>query len=209
MLPDFTQYNFGKYGLDVSRETCEKFNRYAQLLVKWQKTINLVSNNTLDDLALRHFVDSAQLIKYIPDKNIKLVDMGSGAGFPALVLAMLGVADVHLVESDIRKAVFLREVSRETKTPVTVHDVRVENIVIGDVDLITARALAPLADLLAMAEKITTGAKTPDCLFLKGEKYAEELKTAQTGFRFDSEVFNSLTDKAGRVLKINNISINL
>jgi 16S rRNA (guanine527-N7)-methyltransferase len=207
MLPDFSKYNFGKFGLDVSRETAEKFNRYAALLIKWQKTINLVSNNTLEDLALRHFVDSAQLIKYIPDKDIKLVDMGSGAGFPALILAMLGVAEVHLVESDIRKAVFLREVSRETNTPVVVHDVRVENIAIEGVDLITARALAPLTELLAMSKKIAVGTKPLTCLFLKGEKYAEELKSAQEGFGFDSEVFNSLSDKAGRVLKISNISI--
>jgi 16S rRNA (guanine527-N7)-methyltransferase len=201
-LPDFTNYPFAKYGLDVSRETREKFNRYAELLLKWQKTINLVSDTTLEDLAMRHFLDSAQLIKYIPDKKIKLADLGSGAGFPGLVLAMLGVAEVHLIESDIRKATFLREVSRETNTRVIVHDDRVEDTTIADIDLITARALAPLRDLLVMAQKLSA----PACLFLKGEKTVEEVEKAQKRFNFVLEIHQSVTDETGKILYINNLS---
>jgi len=201
-LPDFINYKFEKHGLDVSRETREKFNRYAELLLKWQNTINLVSEATLEELAERHFLDSAQMIKYIPEKNIKLVDMGSGAGFPGLILAMLGVADVHLVESDVRKATFLREVSRETNTQVTVHDDRVEDITIDGIDLVTARALAPLKELLTMSKQL--GAT--NCLFLKGEKTKEEVEKAQKRFKFDLETYQSVTDNTGKILKINNLT---
>jgi 16S rRNA (guanine527-N7)-methyltransferase len=205
-LPDFINYPFAKYGLDVSRETAGKFNRYAELLLKWQKTINLVSDTTLEDMAERHFLDSAQLLKYIPNKQIKLADMGSGAGFPGLVLAMMGVADVHLIESDIRKATFLREVSRETNTKVTIHDDRVEDITIADLDLITARALAPLRDILSMAEKLSTPHHKFACLFMKGEKTAEEVEMARKRWNFEVEMQQSITDSTGKILYINNLS---
>ncbi len=204
-MPDFINYPFAKYGLDVSRETREKFNHYSELLLKWQKVINLVSEATLEELPVRHFLDSAQLIKYIPDKNIKLADLGSGAGFPGLVLAMLGVADVHLIESDVRKATFLREVSRETNTKVTVHDDRVEDTSIPSLDFITARALAPLKDLLVMADKLTTPQHPVTCLFMKGEKTAEELSKAQKRWNFTLEQYQSITDQTGKILKINNL----
>jgi len=204
-LPDFIHYPFDKYGLDVSRETREKFGRYSELLLKWQKTINLVSETTLDDLAERHFLDSAQLIKYIPNKQVKLADMGSGAGFPGLILAMLGVEEVHLVESDVRKATFLREVSRETSTKVTVHDDRVEDITIPDLNFITARALAPLKDLLTMAHKLSSG-KNFTGLFLKGEKTDDEVAKATKRWNFNVEAFDSLTDKTGKILKINDLT---
>lgn len=204
-MPDFIHYPFEKYGLDVSRETREKLSRYAQILLKWQKAINLVSEATLEDMATRHFLDSAQLIKHIPDKKIKLADLGSGAGFPGLVLAIMGVAEVHLIESDVRKATFLREVSRETMTKVFVHDDRVEETKIESLDFITARALAPLKDLLGMAEKLATPGHPVTCLFLKGEKTEEELLRAQKMWAFSLETFQSLTEKSGKVLKINNI----
>ena len=205
-LPDFINYPFAKYGLDVSRETREKFNRYAELLSKWQNTINLVSDTTLEDMAERHFLDSAQLIKYIPNKQIKLADMGSGAGFPGLILAMLGIAEVHLIESDIRKATFLREVSRETNTKVIVHDDRVEDTAIADLDLITARALAPLRDLLVMSLKLATPGHKFACLFMKGEKTAEELDKAQKRYNFTLDTHQSITDNTGKILYINNLS---
>lgn len=204
-MPDFINYPFEQYGLDVSRETREKFNRYEELLLKWQKTVNLVSDTTLEDLAMRHFLDSAQLIKFIPDRQIKLADMGSGAGFPGLILAMMGVADVHLIESDVRKATFLREVSRETNTKVTVHDDRVEDISIAGLDMITARALAPLTDLFVMVIKLSTPDKEVTCLFMKGEKTNEELEKAKKRWNFTVEISQSITDGTGKILKINNI----
>jgi 16S rRNA (guanine527-N7)-methyltransferase len=161
-----------------------------------------VSETTLEDLPLRHFVDSAQLIKYIPEKKTRLADLGSGAGFPGFVLAMLGVADVHLVESDVRKATFLREISRETGLPITVHDERVEDTAIENIDIITARALAPLRDLLRMAQGLATVGHPLTCLFLKGEKTPEELEKAKKRFNFNVLEYNSLSDSTGKVLEI-------
>ena len=205
-MPDFIHYPFNKYNLDVPREAREKFNRYAELLLKWQKAINLVSDATLEDMAERHFLDSAQLIKYIPDKNVKLADMGSGAGFPGLVLAMMGIAEVHLIESDMRKATFMREVSRETKTKVIIHDDRVEDIAIENIDFITARALAPLKDLLVMVDKLSTPNHSLTSLLMKGEKTEEELLRAQKKWNFTLETYQSITDKSGKILKINNLT---
>jgi len=204
MQPDFISYPFEHHGFDVSRETREKFQRYSEILVKWQKVINLVSSETIDTMLQRHFIDSLQLLKLIPDKNSCLADMGSGAGFPGLVLAVSGMNNVHLIESDVRKATFLREVSRETKTQVTIHDQRVESIKIDSIDFITARALAPLSDLLKMVYQLTSDRPTT-CLFLKGEKTNEEIEKAKKKWIFDIEVFDSITDKSGKILKINNL----
>ncbi|MBI3440602.1 MAG: 16S rRNA (guanine(527)-N(7))-methyltransferase RsmG, partial [Proteobacteria bacterium] len=164
-------------------------------------------SDTLEELFQRHFLDSAQLMKFIPDKNIKLADMGSGAGFPGLVLAMMGVAEVHLIESDIRKATFLREVSRETKTPVFIHDDRIEITKIDKLDFITARALAPLSDLLVMSNKLATSNHPVTLLFLKGEKTEEELVKSKKRWNFELEVYPSITSKTGKILKINNLTL--
>lgn len=201
-MPDFSSYPFEKHGLEVSSQAREKFARYATLLIKWQKVINLVGPDTIDDMIERHFLDSAQILSLLPDKNIRLADMGSGAGFPGMILAMLGILDVHLIESDVRKATFLREVSRETNTPVTIHDDRVEDISIGGLDVVTARALAPLKDLLHMAHHL----KVPRCIFLKGEKAEEEIEKAQKEWVFDLSMHLSATDIRSKVLIINNLN---
>lgn len=204
-MPEFNTEIFARHDIDVSRETLAQFERYVVLLSKWQKVINLVGESTLEDIVTRHFLDSAQLIRHIPDNGVRLVDMGSGAGFPGMVLALLGVQDVHLVESDIRKATFLREVSRETaKGRVKIHDDRVEDTKIESVNIVTARALAPLKDLLMMARKVSDDNFT--CLFLKGEKADEEIEKAQKRYKFDIEIFPSITDDTGKLLKISNLS---
>ncbi|MBI1215763.1 MAG: 16S rRNA (guanine(527)-N(7))-methyltransferase RsmG [Alphaproteobacteria bacterium] len=175
---------------------------YEQLLLKWQKAINLVGPATLDDVAERHFFDSAQLFRYVKDVDAKLVDLGSGAGFPGIVLAMLGVREVHLVESDIRKATFLREVSRETGTRVFIHDVRAEDEEIADIDVITARALAPLKDLLQMVSRLATPDHPLYSVFPKGLNYQEEIEKAKKQWVFEPEIFPSETDLSGKILRI-------
>jgi 16S rRNA (guanine527-N7)-methyltransferase len=203
-LPDPMAAVFSRFGIDVSRETIEKLSIYERLLLKWQKAINLVGPLTLEDRLIRHFIDSAQLIKYIPAPQEKrLADMGSGAGFPGLVLAMIGVGDVHLIESDVRKSTFLREVSRETGTLVTVHDIRIEDCRIENVDIVTARALAPLKDLLKHAASLATKGHLCDCLFLKGEQYQEEIEKSPQNKNMMIEILPSLTDNAARILKTN------
>lgn len=173
--------------------------------MKWQKAINLVSPTTLDEAALRHFYDSGQLFRYVLDPDVKLADMGSGAGFPGLVLALLGVREVHLIESDVRKATFLREVSRETGVTVTVHDRRVEDCFIPALDVISARALAPLKDLLAHMNHLSTAGHPCYALFAKGAQHEEEIAKAGKQWDFDIESFASETDPTARILRLKNL----
>ena len=144
--------------LGVSRETLARLEDYADLLRKWQNAINLVSTASLNDLWRRHIWDSAQLLPHIPADAHSLLDLGSGAGFPGLVLAILGVDGVVLVEADKRKCAFLREAARVTGTDVTIHDRRIEDMgeEIPPVDVITARAVASLS-LLSLSHRAAGG----------------------------------------------------
>lgn len=174
----------------VSDEILEKLSRYHALLLKWQKAINLVSSSTLSDLWRRHFLDSAQLAPLLPGRAGTLVDLGSGAGFPGMVLAMMcpDVA-VHLIESDTRKCAFLRAASRETSTPVSIHNVRIAQITGSDEipvpDVVTARALAELKTLLDYAYPWALKNPALEMLFLKGAKAGQEICAAQKAYQFD------------------------
>jgi 16S rRNA (guanine527-N7)-methyltransferase len=193
---------------DVSRETLERLRRYAEILVKWQKTINLVSPDSLNDLWRRHMLDSAQLRSFLPPEARSLVDMGSGAGFPGLVLAILGAPDVHLIESDARKCVFLAEAARAAGLTVgqspTIHRARLEEIADLRVDVVTARACAPLVQLLAYAEPLLQADSI--CLFLKGGRVDEELTEAKKTWRMTVERFPSLSDPTGTILRIRQVA---
>lgn len=189
------------HGVIVSHETNEKLEIYYRLLLKWQNAINLVGPSTLDNIPLRHFHDSAQMMKFIPNPDVTLADMGSGAGFPGLVLAIMGVRNVHLIESDVRKATFLREVSRETKTPVTIHDKRIEDCTIQGIDVFTARALAPLEDLLKHVVRLMDKSSAY-CLFLKGAQHEDEIAKAHKKWNFATEINQSQTDPTGKIIKI-------
>lgn len=184
-----------------------QLEKYKGLLIKWQKTINLVGPDTLHNVTKRHFDDSAQLADLIPDGPQILFDLGSGAGFPGMVLAMLRPElKIHLIESDHRKSTFLSTVSRETMTPVTIYNERVERLSTKTIpDIITARALAPLDKLLGYAA--SWAAKNPDLilLFMKGERAGEEVAAAQELFDFDVQTVPSKTDPAASILKITNL----
>lgn len=188
---------------NVSRETFEKLEIYAAHLVKWQKAINLVSKKTLGDLWSRHFLDSAQLYERVSgvlEKDRVLVDLGSGAGFPALVLAIMGVENVHLIESDRRKCLFLKEVARLCDVSITVHDKRIEECQVENIGLITARALSSLDQLFIYGEKLTEGQNNVPYLFLKGAQAADEIKQAKESWEFDCEETPSQTDENARIL---------
>src|SRR6185369_225024 len=154
-------------GVNVSRETISALETYAGLLRKWQKAINLVSGATLDDVWRRHFLDSAQLLPLIPEGDGHITDLGSGAGFPGLVLALLSGRPTHLVESDQRKAAFLGEVARATGCAgrVQIHAARVEALKPWGAAVITARALADLTQLLDWASPFVTSDTI--CIFPK------------------------------------------
>jgi 16S rRNA (guanine527-N7)-methyltransferase len=189
---------------DVSRETAERLTLYAALLRKWQAAINLVSPATLAAAEERHFQDSMQLYPLLPKSPIRLVDLGSGAGFPGLVLAIMGAPDVHLVESDGRKCAFLREVARATETPVTIHARRIEEIPGLGAAVVTARALAPLSALLEMAVPHLAAGGT--ALFLKGQQANNEIENAYAaGWAFALEKFPSATEPAAAILRLSDI----
>ena len=203
-MPDpFTATDFAA-AADVSRETIARLEIYADLLAKWNKRINLVGASTIPDLWYRHMLDSAQLHPYIPKDSRKLIDFGSGAGFPGLVLAIMGVPDVHLVESNQRKCVFLREAARVTKTHVTIHCVRAESLPPRPTDVVTARALSPLPILLEYAEPFLTP-KTI-CLFPKGRGVNEELTNTQKIWNITFSLLSSMTDPQGTLLRLEAIS---
>lgn len=185
----------------VSRETAEKLKLYADLLVKWQSKINLVGPATIPDLWRRHFLDSAQMAKHLPDGPI--LDLGSGAGFPGLVLAVMGKGPVHLVESDARKCAFLREAARITGAQAVIHNQRIESLKPFPVVAVTARALASLEKLLSMAENFLS--TETQCLFLKGRNCEDELTEAGKEWIMQVDRLPSLSDPSGIILHLREV----
>ena len=197
---------------DVSRETLARLERYADLLIRWTKAVNLVSRNSLHDLWRRHMFDSAQLLPLLPDlsegRRRVIVDLGSGAGFPGMVLSILGAGDVHLVESDQRKVRFLREVAREVGSDAHIHGVRVDQLPRFRVDAVTARAFAPLEKLLDEAAafldpiQAANGDGPATGVFLKGRSVGEELTAAHKAWKMNVEKVPSRSDSSGTILLI-------
>ena len=188
--------------LNVSRETIDKFRAYLTLLEKWQARINLVANSTLAEAWQRHILDSGQLAAFYPPQTKNIMDVGSGAGFPGLVLAIMGGVTVDLVESDQRKAVFLSTVIRELDLPAKVHNQRIETLPQLFPDVITARALAPVPKLLKLIEYQLSPESV--CLFLKGAAVQDELTNLQTYSTMDATTHPSLSGPTGVVLKLKN-----
>lgn len=194
----------------VSRETTEKLGLYADLLRRWQAKINLVAPATLAAVWHRHIADSAQVWPLIPEGALRLLDLGSGAGFPGLVTAIMagdmnvGRAGMRhtLIESDSRKAAFLREVAREAGLAVDIVCMRIESAAtlakVGQVDCVTARALAPLPRLLSWARPYMG----PDsaAVFLKGRDVASELKAAEAEWSFRATLTASRTEPDARLV---------
>ena len=174
---------------------------YERLLRRWQKAINLVGSSTLADPWRRHFLDSAQLLDLIPpERPPGLLDLGSGAGFPGLVLAILGLTEVHLVESDARKCAFLREAARITETPVMIHAARIADFPVQPFGIVTARALAPLDELLALAMPyVAPGGRL---LLHKGRNVDRELTLAQKRWTLPMTRVTSRADSKGVILVI-------
>jgi len=186
--------------VNVSRETLERLVLYIDLLKRWQKAINLVGPKTLADPWRRHILDSAQLMPHLPSQSSTIVDLGSGAGLPGLVLSILGQSNVHLVESDQRKAQFLKEAVRNLAIEVTVHTKRIEAMGPIVPDVVTARALAPLPRLLALAKPLLH--RNVTCLFLKGRRGKDELTEAKKSWMMASQIYPSQSDPSASVLKL-------
>ena len=194
---------------DVSRETEDLLSEYVVLLKRWNKRINLVSRNTIKDVWTRHVNDSLQLVPLIAPAVQTCCDLGSGAGFPGVVLAIAGreritPLKVTCVEADQRKAVFLRTVSRETGVAFSVETTRIERLLPQGADLVTARALAPLDQLLGYAARHRS--EGGRALFLKGAGYDVECKDAEKNWCFESTMHSSKTDPSGVIVEIGGLS---
>ena len=212
MLTNIDTYSgFCSY-VSVSRETFEKLYIFYRTLTKWQNSINLISKSSTKHIWERHFLDSAQLYKYVKDINGNILDFGSGAGFPGLVLAIMGKKNIHLVESDYKKCVFLKEISMETDIDITIHNCRIENLRFFNVDLVTCRALAPLHKLIDYVENFVSKSSNknqnfPKLLFLKGKMYKQELSQLKKNKNVDFKEYSSITDRYGKILYINKVEM--
>ena len=194
---------------NVSRETMEKLSAYESLLRKWNKSINLVAPGTISQMWDRHFADSAQLLAMTEKNPVSWTDLGSGGGFPGAVIAVLaGKARpelaVTLIESDQRKAAFLRAVSRETEVPFTVINSRIEEAEPQNSRVVSARALAPLDQLLGYVQRHM--GQEGIALLSKGSGAVSEVEQARKTWSFTLESTPSMTDSSAAVLKIGEIA---
>ena len=194
--------------LDVSRETMTRLDTFVNLLRKWNPKINLVSRNSLPEVWTRHIADSVQLFRCVRPAG-HWADLGSGGGFPGLVIAILAIEAapdlrVTLIESDQRKSAFLRTVSRETGANCTVISRRIEDVPPLAADILSARALADLATLLGFAARHLKPDGT--ALFPKGVTWEKESIAAQDIWHFQAQPITSRTDPEAVILKIEGVS---
>lgn len=193
----------------VSRETFQHLKDYEKSLSEWQKKFNLVSNASLADAWNRHFLDSVQLFQYIPENAETLVDFGSGAGFPGMVLAIMAkektpYLKVSLVESITKKTLYLKTVSEITETNVEIINDRIENIKNRKADVVTSRAMASLNDLFGYV--IGFCKKNTVCIFPKGKRYMEEIAQAEKHWQFKYEIKPSEQSDEGKILIITQLA---
>ena len=193
----------------VSRETLDKLTVFAELLAKWNRSARLVSPSTLGSIWHRHMLDSAQLVDHLPKEAEKVVDIGTGGGFPGLVLSIIA-AEMRprtrfvLVDGNARKCEFLREVCRQTCTGAEIRDVRDSELEPQCADVVTARAVAPLDGLLRMACRHLSDGGI--CVFPKGQGAATEIESAAESWQFGVTEVPSRTDGCGRILLIRELT---
>ena len=196
---------------NVSRETFDRLKAYEASLKEWQNKFNLVSNASLEDAWERHFKDSVQLFKYVPERSRILLDFGSGAGFPGMVIAIMAEEKmpnlkVKLIESIKKKTLYLNAVKDICNVRVQIINDRIENIPSFSADVITSRAMCNLNDLLKYSNKFSN--KKTTLIFPKGKSYKEELNIAQKNWNFDCNIFANEINPEGVILVINNLSPN-
>ena len=194
---DCTQQEVCAY-LNVSRETEEKLETYVSLLEKWQQRINLISSKTLPFIWQRHILDCAQLTTHLPVRSGRIMDIGSGAGLPGLILAILTECEVHLVESDTKKVAFMRTALAKVDVHATIHHARIEDLPFLNIDIITARALAPLSKLIQLTQ--IQDHPGLSYLFLKGKGVNEELTELPTSSTLTAIPYPSITHRDSSII---------
>lgn len=187
--------------LNVSREVNHALLNYQNLLLKWNKAINLISRNSEKDIWERHILDSLQLLKYI-DFSDKIIDIGSGGGFPGIVLSICGVKNTVLIESDKKKSVFLAQASKLSSNKIIIVDERIDEKFNMNCDILTSRGFSSVTNILGVTEGIKIQKKM---LLLKGKNYEKEIIEAQKHWVFDFNLHNSITSGEGKIVEIFNI----
>jgi 16S rRNA (guanine527-N7)-methyltransferase len=176
---------------------------YVLSVLQENQNFNFIGKSTILDIWERHILDSAQLMRFIPDKNLKFADLGSGAGFPGIVLSILGLREIHLVEKAFRKADFLRKAKSFSSNRIFIHQAQLEEMPVTQFDCIVSRAFAPLPKLLEYTKKFLK--KDGHCLFLKGKNLPQEIIDAKKDFQFEYELQPSLTSAESNIIKVFNI----
>ena len=187
--------------LNVSREVTHALLNYQNLLLKWNKAINLISRNSEKDIWERHILDSLQLLKYIDFSDI-IIDIGSGGGFPGIVLSICGVKNTVLIESDKKKSVFLAQASKLSSNKIIIVDERIDEKFNMNCDILTSRGYSSVTNILGVTEGIKIQKKM---LLLKGKNYEKEIIEAQKHWVFDFNLHNSITSGEGKIVEIFNI----
>ena len=191
--------------IGVSCETMAKFDRYSDMIAEWNQKFNLISASTLPAIWSRHFLDCAQLFKHIPADRA-VADLGTGAGFPGLVLSIMGLKNIQLVESTGKKTTFLQEVIKDLGLDAIVVNDRIENLASASFDVLTSRALKPLQEFLPLTHRLLK--KNGMMVLLKGENIEVELTESQKCWTFTCEKIPSLTHPSGRVVILKDIAFN-
>ena len=188
----------------VNNLQTKSLEEFVLLLLQENEKFNFIGKSTIENIWERHILDSAQLLKFIDNKNAKFADFGTGAGFPGMVLSIMGVREIHLVEKAFRKTEFLRRAKLFSQNRVFIHQSKLEELSNIDFDCIVSRALAPLDQLLIYSQKFLK--KDGYCLFLKGKNLLQEVELAKQSFEFEYELHASLTSQESNIIKVSKIS---
>ncbi len=189
--------------LNVSRETISLFDTYFKELEKWNQKMSLIQEKTQSDFYERHIIDSLQLCQHVQNKNLSIADIGTGAGFPGMILAMMGYQNVTLFESNVKKVIFLSEISRITKTKVLIKNERIETVK-NKYDIFVSRACCSLSLLLRYMIDVSRETN-PIGIFHKGQNFTSEEVTARENWLFDIEKYQSITSSDSVIVKITNV----
>jgi 16S rRNA (guanine527-N7)-methyltransferase len=190
--------------LELTQFQIKSLEDFVLLLLSENDNFNFIGKSTIENLWQRHVLDSAQLLRFIPNKNIKFADFGTGAGFPGVILSILGVREIHLIEKSFRKSEFLRRAKLFSKNRIFIHQSKLEDLTKLEFDCVVSRALAPLDQLLNYTQNFLK--KDGYCLFLKGKNLPAEIDLAKKSFQFEYELHASLTSDESNIIKVFNIS---
>lgn len=192
---------------EVNKERKKLLESYVRMIKKSQESLNLIGRSTISNIWERHIIDSIQILNHLPKekKNSFLLDVGTGAGLPGIVLAIMGRRDVILCEKSLKKSNFLKKVQKELSLNYIVHNKRIEDIIIKNVSIIVSRAYASISKLILSNFHLIS--KETILVIHKGKKYMEEIKDAKKNFFFSYKKFKSITSNEGVILKIENVEM--